>query len=80
MLKHNEAYIQILDIPGLIEGAEFASLAKREETIFSARFMAGKILNQEAYVSKVLLALRDYTHHFAISYHRKLAAKITHDL
>jgi excinuclease ABC subunit C len=61
---------QLSAVAGLIEGGEFASLAKREETIFSSRFPAGKVLKQELYVSQVLIALRDYTHHFAISYHR----------
>lgn len=61
---------QLSAVAGLIEGGEFASLAKREETVFSSRFPAGKVLKQELYVSQVLIALRDYTHHFAISYHR----------
>jgi excinuclease ABC subunit C len=61
---------QLSAVTGLIAGAEFASLAKREETIFSHHFPAGKVLDQELYVSKVLIALRDYTHHFAITYHR----------
>lgn len=51
----------------------FISLAKREETVFSGQFPGGKILDQTTYAAQTLLALRDYTHHFAISYHRQLA-------
>ena len=51
----------------------FISLAKREETIFSKAFPEGKVLDQKAYAAQTLIALRDYTHHFAISYHRNLS-------
>jgi len=46
------------------------SLAKREETIFSDQFPHGLILDQKTEEAKLLLAVRDYAHHFAISYHR----------
>jgi len=36
----------------------------------------GKKLNLQTYPAQVLIALRDYTHHFAISYHRELAGKL----
>lgn len=52
---------------------EVASLAKKEETIFSAKIPHGKKLNLQNYASQILIALRDYAHHFAISYHRKIA-------
>lgn len=71
---------QLHAVQDLLPGAEFAALAKREETVFSARIPEGKILDKQSFAGQVLIALRDYTHHFAISYHRKLAAKITHDL
>ncbi|MFA5075241.1 MAG: excinuclease ABC subunit UvrC [Candidatus Babeliales bacterium] len=54
---------------------EVASLAKKEEIIFSKNIPQGKKLNLQNYASQVLIALRDYTHHFAISYHRELEAK-----
>ena len=61
---------QLSAVAGLGLGGELASLAKREETIYSPRFPEGKVLDQALYVSKVLIALRDYTHHFAITFHR----------
>ena len=56
---------------------EWASLAKREETVFSKRLPEGKRLNVATFVGQALIALRDYTHHFAISFHRKVAEKIS---
>lgn len=67
---------QLNAVQHLIPMAEFISLAKREETIFSKRFMEGKVLDQSTYAAQVLIALRDYAHHFAISYHRSLARKV----
>jgi excinuclease ABC subunit C len=46
------------------------SLAKREETIFSENFPHGIKLDVKTNVGKLLIALRDYAHHFAITYHR----------
>jgi excinuclease ABC subunit C len=50
--------------------ATIVSLAKREETLFSSQFPEGIKLDVKTDVGKLLIALRDYTHHFAISYHR----------
>jgi len=47
------------------------SLAKREETVFSDQFPEGKVLNQKSVPAQLLIALRDYAHHFAVSFHRK---------
>ncbi len=53
------------------EGVVCVALAKREERLFGAPFPAdGLPLDVHDEAAKVLLALRDYTHHFAISYHR----------
>lgn len=47
------------------------SLAKREETVFASHLPAdGIILDQQTSAAQVLIALRDYAHHFAISFHR----------
>lgn len=46
------------------------SLAKREETIYSDRYPEGIIIRANTKAGKLLIALRDYTHHFAITYHR----------
>ena len=51
------------------------SLAKREETIFSERFPEGKVLDQKGIGGQVLIALRDYAHHAAVSFHRETASK-----
>ncbi len=46
------------------------SLAKREETIFSNTIPDGKKLDIHSRVGQLLIAIRDYAHHFAISYHK----------
>jgi excinuclease ABC subunit C len=47
-----------------------AALAKREERLFCNAHPHGIILDPHDTVAKILLSLRDYTHHFAITYHR----------
>jgi excinuclease ABC subunit C len=47
------------------------SLAKREETIFCDAYPDGIKLDFKTDSARLLIALRDYAHHFAISYHRK---------
>ncbi|MFH0898738.1 MAG: excinuclease ABC subunit UvrC [bacterium] len=63
---------QLSAVGDICKKVECVALAKREETIFSKHFPQGKILNQKSYAAQVLIALRDYAHHFAISYHRTL--------
>jgi excinuclease ABC subunit C len=46
------------------------SLAKREELLFSSVHPDGYALDVKTNHGALLIALRDYTHHFAISYHR----------
>lgn len=46
------------------------SLAKREETIYLPGDPVGIKLDVNSEVGKLMTALRDYAHHFAISYHR----------
>lgn len=55
-----------------------ASLAKREETIYSNTIPDGIHLDLHTEVGKTLIALRDYAHHFAITYHRLVRGKSTH--
>jgi excinuclease ABC subunit C len=69
---------QLNAVSDLLPQAEFAALAKREETIFSKRMLKGKRLNQKSYAGQVLIALRDYAHHFALSFHRKTERKPSH--
>lgn len=46
------------------------SLAKREETLFGLRYPEGRKLDIHVPEDKLLIAMRDYAHHFAINYHR----------
>lgn len=52
------------------------SLAKREETVYSAQFPEGKVLTGSLVAHGSLVALRDYAHHRAISFHRKTAQMV----
>jgi excinuclease ABC subunit C len=61
---------QLHAVADLFPQTEFASLAKKEETVFSLRLPEGKILDQKSHAGQVLIALRDYAHHFAITFHR----------
>lgn len=62
---------QLNAVSDILPDAEFVSLAKREETIHSKRFYEGKVLDKKSYAAQVLIALRDYAHHFAVSFHRQ---------
>ena len=64
---------QLNSVLHILPNAQVISLAKKEETIFSENLPEGKKLNEHDFVGQVLITLRDYAHHFAISYHRKLA-------
>ena len=46
------------------------SLAKREERIFTPQNHDGILLNTKSPAGRLLISLRDYAHHFAISFHR----------
>lgn len=46
------------------------SLAKREETLFGEKFPEGTQITAHTAVGRLLIALRDYAHHFAVSYHK----------
>ncbi len=71
---------QLNAVQKLFPQAEFASLAKKEETVFSKRIPEGKKLNLKSFVGQTLTALRDYAHHFAISFHRKVEHKNSFDI
>lgn len=55
----------------IVPQGNIVSLAKREETLFTPLFPDGKKLDIHTKVGQLLIALRDYAHHFAISYHKK---------
>lgn len=62
---------QINAIKPFIGNAELVGLAKREETIISSNLQNFIKLDPRKQEDALLLQIRDYTHHFAISYHRK---------
>ena len=63
---------QLHAVAPLVPGLPCVSIAKREETIFAAWLPTeGKKLDQKSFVGHVLIALRDYAHHAAISFHQR---------
>lgn len=60
-------------VQDLVGITPLAALAKREERLFCvANLTEGVKLDRKSAHGALLIALRDYTHHFAITYHRKL--------
>ena len=51
------------------------SLAKREEQVFADNHPEGLRLDLTTTIGQLLIALRDYAHHFAIEYHKLLRKK-----
>jgi len=66
---------QLNAVADLFPETEIIALAKREETVFSKRLPQGKVLDQKSFAGQMLIALRDYTHHFALSFHKKTEQK-----
>jgi excinuclease ABC subunit C len=63
---------QLNAVKHLFPQIPFISLAKREEILFSSTIPDGIKLDIKSPVGRLLIALRDYAHHFAISYHKML--------
>lgn len=61
---------QLSAITQILSSRPIISLAKKEEKLFYYRYMDGLKLDQKSDVGRLLIAVRDYAHHFAISYHR----------
>ena len=61
---------QLHAVRNVLPYALIVSLAKREERLFTPNNPEGIKLNQSSDVGKLFIGLRDYAHHFAISYHR----------
>ncbi len=61
---------QLSAVLQVLPNARCISLAKKEETVFGTTISKGIKLDLKTGVGKLLIALRDYAHHFAISYHR----------
>lgn len=62
---------QISAIKRLVGTAELVGLAKKEETIISANFSRFIKLDHVRPEDALILQIRDKTHQFAVSYHRK---------
>lgn len=61
---------QLNAIVPLIGSTPCVSLAKKEERLFTPQHPDGIPLDIRTAVGQLLIALRDYAHHFAVSYHR----------
>ncbi len=61
---------QLNAIKKLISQTTVVSLAKKEERLFMNQFPDGIVLDIRTELGNLFIALRDYAHHFAISYHR----------
>ncbi len=59
----------------LVPHTPCVSLAKKEELLFADAYPEGIHLDLKLESGKLLIALRDYAHHFAITYHRVLRSK-----
>jgi excinuclease ABC subunit C len=83
--KHKTDYPDLILIDGgkgqlnailpLVPDVACASIAKREERVFSSKLPDGVMLDAHTKTGKLLISLRDYTHHFAVSYHRLRRSK-----
>lgn len=61
---------QLSAAKAILPNATIISLAKREETIYSDNLPEGKKIDLHSKAGQLLIAIRDYAHHFAISYHK----------
>jgi excinuclease ABC subunit C len=61
---------QLSAAQAVLPQAHIVSLAKKEERLFGTHIKDGIPLDVKTASGKLLIELRDYTHHFAISYHR----------
>ncbi len=66
---------QLNAITKLFPQCQIISLAKKEELVFAPHLAEPIPLNVATDAGKLLIALRDYAHHFAISYHKLLRTK-----
>lgn len=65
---------QLHAVQHLVGKTPIVSLAKRHEEVFSSTLEKPVRLDLHTSAGKLLIALRDYTHHFAVSYHTKRRA------
>lgn len=61
---------QLSAVNDLFKQTIFVSLAKKEELLYTPIHPDGIQLDVKTSIGRTLIALRDYAHHFAISYHK----------
>ncbi len=66
---------QLSAVQAVLPHALCMSLAKKEERLFTPYHPEGIVLDLKTELGQLLIALRDYAHHFAISYHKLLRSK-----
>lgn len=66
---------QLHAVDDLVGSTPCLSLAKREETLFSVDFPGGVKLDLKDPLGRLLIALRNYAHHFAISFFKSKSIK-----
>lgn len=66
---------QLNAIKKILPTALIISLAKQEETLYIDTQTDGIVLSMYDELGRLFIALRDYAHHFAISYHRLKRSK-----
>jgi excinuclease UvrABC nuclease subunit len=69
---------QLSAIKLIMPHAHVIALAKREERLFGTIYPEGVVLNPSSALGKLLIALRDYAHRFALNYHKLLRKKGIH--
>ena len=69
---------QLSSVKSVIPRAHVVALAKREERLFGTLKPEGVILDVATPLGKLLIALRDYAHRFALQYHTLLMKKGIH--
>ncbi len=66
---------QLNAVKDLFPSTPFISLAKKEEILFTSNHPEGIHLDPQSSVGQILMYIRDYAHHFAVSYHKVLRSK-----
>lgn len=66
---------QLNAVKDLFPQTQFISIAKRVETLFSSDLPEGFKLDPQTNLGCLIIAIRDYAHHFAISYHKTFRGK-----
>jgi excinuclease ABC subunit C len=70
---------QLNAVQQVLPDVRIVSLAKREEMLYGTHISDGIRLDIHTTVGRLLIALRDYAHHFAVSYHRLRRKTLLHE-